>query len=194
MKIKDIILPDGLIRGPFGSDMSKDKFINESKDSIKVLTQENIFKKSQDIGTYFISQAYYQKMKRFEVNENDILVTCDGTLGEIYYVANLKQKSVINSSLLIFRLNPTIINYQYFCYFWEIVLKNKITKRNVNSCLKHLPSISVIKDESINLPNLNEQIKVVNSVQPIDKKIELNNQIIYVLINKIKESNQCYIS
>lgn len=187
MKIRDIIQNNGLIRGPFGSDMKKDRFCAESPDSIKVLTQENIFNKNQISGTYFITPAYFKKMRRFEVSDNDILITCDGTLGEIFYIGKLLRKSVINSSLLIVRLNPNNIDYLYFCYYWETILKKRIVYRNANSCLKHLPSIPVIEDENIDVPDLDVQKNTVALILPIDKKISLNLNIINVLINKIKE-------
>ena len=114
MKFGDIILPDGMIRGPFGSDMKKTLFVPESTDTVKVFTQENVFVERQEIGEYFISKEYYEKMSRFEVFDKDYLITCDGTLGKITYIKKVNRKAVINSSLLICSLFHCLISSTSF--------------------------------------------------------------------------------
>lgn len=187
IKLGEILLPDGLIRGPFGSDMKKSLFVNESQDAIKVLTQENVFEESQTIGSYFITKDYFEKMKRFEVFDKDFLITCDGTLGRITFIESLNRKSVINSSLLIIRVDSSKVDYWFFYYYWKFYLCDAITKRNVNSCLKHLPSLDVIKAEEIDIPSVDEQKKIADFLRQYDKKIDCNKKVIGVLSNKIKE-------
>ena len=187
IKFGEILLADGLIRGPFGSDMKKSLFVNESKDAIKVLTQENVFEEDQNLGSYFITKDYFERMKRFEVLDKDFLITCDGTLGRITFIDTLYRKSVINSSLLIIRVDPTKVDYWYFYYFWKFYLCDAITKRNVNSCLKHLPSLDVIKAEEIDIPNIEEQKRIAIFLRQYDKKINCNKRVVDVLSNKIKE-------
>ena len=47
---KDLVLgEDGLLRGPFGSDLKKSLFVDKSNDTYKVYIQENIFKENTDI-------------------------------------------------------------------------------------------------------------------------------------------------
>lgn len=194
IKFGEILLADGLIRGPFGSDMKKSLFVNESKDAIKVLTQENVFEEDQNLGSYFITKDYFERMKRFEVLDKDFLITCDGTLGRITFIDTLYRKSVINSSLLIIRVDPTKVDYWYFYYFWKFYLCDAITKRNVNSCLKHLPSLDVIKAEEIDIPNIEEQKRIAIFLRQYDKKINCNKRVVDVLSNKIKDSLSFYYS
>lgn len=192
MKFGDILLPDGLIRGPFGSDMKKSLFVNDAIDNVKVITQENVFSEDQNIGVYFITPDYFNKMKRFEVQSKDFLITCDGTLGKIAFIDNLSRKSVINSSLLIIRVNKNKVDYSFFYYYWKNYLGDAITKRNVNSCLKHLPSLDVIKNEIIDIPNMEEQRKIGHFLSSLDSKIKINNEISNVLISKIKDGYSFY--
>lgn len=192
MKFGDILLPDGLIRGPFGSDMKKSLFVNDAIDNVKVITQENVFSEDQNIGVYFITPDYFNKMKRFEVQSKDFLITCDGTLGKIAFIDNLSRKSVINSSLLIIRVNKNKVDYSFFYYYWKNYLGGAITKRNVNSCLKHLPPLDVIKNEIIDIPNMEEQRKIGHFLSSLDSKIKINNEISNVLISKIKDGNEVF--
>lgn len=187
MKFNDILIDDGLIRGPFGSDMKKSLFVSDEEGSVKVITQENVFFEDQHVGDYYISEDYYKKMQRFEVRDKDFLITCDGTLGKIMFVDVLHRKSVINSSLLIVRLNSKRIDYDYFYYYWKYYLSDVVTKRNVNSCLKHLPSLDVIKNEDIDIPEIHEQKRISSFLKQYDEKIKNNNRLIEVLNNKIKD-------
>lgn len=180
---EDILIPNGLVRGPFGSDMKKSFFIKENPKAIKVLTQENVFEEDVHIGSYFITPEYFIKMKRFEVHEGDFLITCDGTLGKILYVDKLERKTIINSSLLIVRINKNIIEPKYFYYLWKQYLARVLPHRNANSCLQHLPKLDTVKRERISLPSISEQQHISEVLADIDNKIKLN----FLAIKKIEK-------
>lgn len=189
-----LIKPDGIIRGPFGSDMKKSLFVDYSKENIKVITQQNVFDENVDEGDYFITPDYFKKMSRFEIYEGDFLITCDGTLGRIMHVDKLSSKSVINSSLLIIRLDEKKIYPRYFYYLWKYKLCDAITKRNVNSCLKHLPSLDVIKKEMIDLPDFNTQKRFSIFLDNFRDKIILNRNIERTLYERMRTIYSYYFN
>ena len=176
---RDIVIGnEGLLKGPFGSDLKKSLYVNKNKNTYKVYIQENILKQNNDVGTYYITEDYYnKKMSRYAVKENDFIVTCDGTLGEIYQLKNIHEKGIISSSLLRITLNPKIADYDYFYYLFQAQIKNALIMQGNNSVLKHLPGIEVIKNYKIYLPKLDIQKKVSNILKTIDIKIQKNNQI-----------------
>lgn len=180
MKFKDIVLEDGLLKGPFGSDLKKSLYVPKGVDTVKVWLQENILKENNNVGNYYISNEYFQnKMFRYEVLENDFIVTCDGTLGEIFQLKNIKKiKGIISSSLLRIRLNPNIVDYAYFYYYFQAILKWKLIKKSNNSVLKHLPGINEIKETEIILPNMSEQKKIGLILKNIDIQIKKNNNMV----------------
>ena len=93
-----VIGNEGLLKGPFGSDLKRSLYVPKSKDTYKVYLQENILKQDNSVGTHYISKEYYNKaMYRYAVKENDFVVTCDGTLGEIFQLKNLTEKGIISS-------------------------------------------------------------------------------------------------
>ena len=183
MKFKDIVLEDGLLKGPFGSDLKKSLYVPKGVDTVKVWLQENILKENNNVGNYYISNEYFQnKMFRYEVLENDFIVTCDGTLGEIFQLKNIKKiKGIISSSLLRIRLNPNIVDYAYFYYYFQAILKWKLIKKSNNSVLKHLPGINEIKETEIILPNMSEQKKIGLILKNIDIQIKKNNNMVQKL-------------
>lgn len=182
-KFKDIVIgEEGLLKGPFGSDLKKSLYVPKGPDTYKVYLQENILKKSNIPGDHYISKEYYDKaMSRYRVKENDFIVTCDGTLGEIFQLKNITEPGIISSSLLRITLNPEIVDYDYFYYYFRCVMKPKLIRASNNSVLVHLPGIEKIRDFDIELPDLQTQIKIGHSLSLLDKKIEANQKIIETL-------------
>lgn len=169
---------EGLLKGPFGSDLKRSLYVPKSKDTYKVYVQENILRENNDAGTHYISKEYYEKkMSRYAVKEGDFIVTCDGTLGEIFQLKNIKEKGIISSSLLRITLNNNIVDDNYFYYLWKAIIRKQLITQGNNSVLKHLPGIEVIRKHEIELPDLKTQQKVGQILKLIDTKISNNNAI-----------------
>lgn len=185
---KDIVVgKEGLLKGPFGSDLKKDLYIQKSTKAYKVYLQENILKENNFVGEYYISEEYYnKKMSRYAVKEGDFIVTCDGTLGEIFQLKNISEKGIISSSLLRITLNNEIVDNDYFYYLFKAIIKRQLITQGNNSVLKHLPGLEVIRNHSIKLHNLTEQKKIGNILKKIDDKIKNNNKINSELKNMAK--------
>lgn len=177
---KEIVIgEEGLLKGPFGSDLKKELYVPKSDSTYKVYLQENILKENNDVGEHYISEEYFKnKMSRYEIKEGDFIVTCDGTLGEIFQLKNITEKGIISSSLLRITLNNDIVDDDYFYYLFKILIKKELIVQGNNSVLKHLPGLNIIREHPIYLPNLDEQKKVVKILKNIDKKIRNNNNTI----------------
>ena len=117
-------------------------------------------------------------MKRFEVKNNDFLVSCSGVnYGAIYHLQEPFEKGVINQALLIIRINNRIVDYNYFKYLFRLVLSKAITSGTGDSTIPNFPSIDVIKDIDVFLPTLSLQKKIGNFLNSIDEKMRKNNEI-----------------
>ena len=70
-KFKDIVAgEEGLMKGPFGSDLKKELYVPKGNNTYKVYLQENILSENVDAGAYYISKDYYdKKMSRYAVKE-----------------------------------------------------------------------------------------------------------------------------
>lgn len=180
---QDIVIgKDGLLKGPFGSDLKYSLYVPKNENTYKVYLQENILSRTLDAGNHYISNEYYnKKMYKYSVKNNDFIVTCDGTLGEIYQLKNIKEEGIISSSLLRITLNPNLVDYDYFYYLFKAKIKKELIRQGNNSVLKHLPSIEIIRKHKISLPDLDTQKKIGSFFKKIDDKIDLNNKIIHEL-------------
>lgn len=178
-KFKDIVVgQEGLLKGPFGSDLKKTLYVPKGDDTYKVYLQENILKQNNICGSHYISSEYFNtSMSRYEVKEGDFIVTCDGTLGEIFQLTNIKEKGIISSSLLRITLDSQVVNHIFFKYFWLYRIKNPLIRSHENSVLKHLPGLNVIRNFEFEIPELPTQKSIAKVLSDLDTKIELNNRI-----------------
>lgn len=176
---RDIVIgEEGLLKGPFGSDLKKELYVPKSDSTYKVYLQENILKEDNNVGEHYISEEYYnEKMSRYAIKEGDFIVTCDGTLGEIFQLKNITEKGIISSSLLRITLNNEIVDDNYFYYLFKAIIKRQLIMQGNNSVLKHLPGLEVIRNHIIELPDLGIQKKVGLVLKNIDEKIKSNRAI-----------------
>ena len=151
MKFLDLLVKkDGLIKGPFGGDIKKSLFVEKGKDTYKVYEQGVILNNNFNYGNYYISGEYFKKkLKRFEVLENDLLMTGAGTLGEILTVPKNIEPGIINQALLRIRLNENIIDKFFFKYYFNYYIKRIILKINGDSVIPNLPPLSLIKKQRL---------------------------------------------
>jgi type I restriction enzyme S subunit len=179
MVIQDLIVSkDGLIKGPFGGDIKKSLFVPKSETAYKVYEQGIVINKDINYGNYYVSLDYFNKhLKRFEVKENDILMTGAGTLGELFTVPSNAPKGVINQALLRIRLNDKVIEHRFFCYYFKYYIKSIISNINGDSVIPNLPPLPILKSTKIDIPVISYQNKISNVLSSIDSKIELNNRI-----------------
>ena len=179
VKFSDIVVgEEGLLKGPFGSDLKKSLYVPKSDSTYKVYLQANILQRDKSRGEHHISKEYYEsKMTRYTVKNGDFIVTCDGTLGEIFQLNDIIEKGIISSSLLRITLDKDQIDETFFPYFWQQRIKVPLIRSHDNSVLKHLPGVKAIREFEMDLPDLLVQKKIAKVLSDLDAKIELNNKI-----------------
>jgi type I restriction enzyme S subunit len=158
-----------ITKGPFGSDMKKSLYVPRDATTWKVYIQANVIEGDPSVGNYWISDDYFQKKcSRYEVKPEDILITCDGTLGKIYVLPENIERGVISSSLLKIRLKKDFLPL-YFKYIWELEMLDEAISQVNNSALKHLPSAKAISKMTVPVLPLVCQQEFVNFLHQVDK-------------------------
>lgn len=107
--------------------------------------------------------------------KGDILLTSVGTLGVPYLVQN--EKFYFKDGNLTWFKNFKG-SYSEFIFLWlqSLYAKNQIDRKAIGSTQKAL-TIDVLKKFEINLPPIQEQKAIADTLTCLDNKIELNNQI-----------------
>ncbi|EMZ9876699.1 restriction endonuclease subunit S, partial [Campylobacter upsaliensis] len=127
-------------KGPFGSAITKDMFIPNGSNAVKIYEQKNAIQKSETLGEYYISLEHFEKLKQFEVFENDIIVSCAGTIGEIFRIPKNAPKGIINQALMKIKL----VNEEwipYFMIFFDFLIKQKSQENSKGSAIKNIPPL-----------------------------------------------------
>ena len=160
-------------KGPFGSSLTKSMFVPaETPNAIKVYEQKNAIYKDYNLGNYYIAYNKYQEMKSFEVFPKDFIVSCAGTIGEIYQLPQNAPKGIINQALMKITLYKNDISQ-----IFKILLDNALhllTKESKGTAIKNIPPFDILKNHIIMLPPLNEQIQIISKLNYLNRL--LNNQ------------------
>jgi len=103
----------GFVRGPFGGSLKKSIFV---RDGFAVYEQQHaIYNQFEEI-RYFIDDAKFEEMRRFELLPNDLIMSCSGTMGKVAIVPESIRRGIINQALL--KLTPSNGVSPEFLKYW----------------------------------------------------------------------------
>jgi len=167
MTIKDILQKNGYIRGPFGSALRKGDM---EKEGVPIYEQQHAIYNHREF-RYFITKEKAESLKRFYVKNNDLILSCSGTIGKTSIIKKNDIKGIINQALLILRTKSDIIDIKYLEYF----LTSRIGREKIVANTKGAAQVNICKREDfekiiIPVPSLESQKKIVSVLDRFDKK------------------------
>ena len=174
VQLIDILEEKGYIRGPFGSDLKRGDMKTEG---VPVYEQQHAIYNGRQF-RYFIDEQKFSEMKRFQVKNNDLIISCSGTVGKVSIIRNDDPKGIISQALLLLRVNTEKILPLYLKYFFSSREGyNAIVSRSSGSVQVNLSKRNVIEQIPVKLPPLSTQQKIVDILSVIDGKIEENEKV-----------------
>ena len=99
--LADLLQDKGYIRGPFGSALKRPEMQTEG---IPVYEQQHAIYNSREF-RFFISEEKFEELKRFQVEANDLVISCSGTVGRVTIIKEEDPKGIISQALLILRVD-----------------------------------------------------------------------------------------
>lgn len=192
-------------KGPFGSSLTKEMFVVENTPNrIKVYEQKNAIQKNNKLGKYYISYEKFLAMESFKVEPEDIIVSCAGTIGEIYILPTDSELGIINQALMRIKLYYKNIT-NYFLMYFDFVLKKEANEKGNGTGMKNIPPFDILKKMLVPLPSINEMNKIISKLKILLSKcddISLETNALNNTINQIKQKildyyfgeNSCYKS
>lgn len=154
--------------GPFGSSLKNECFVNKSKGFCMVYEQKHAIQKTMDVPTRYVPESKYEELKRFTVLGGDIIVSCRGTIGEIYIIPDDAPMGIMHPSIMKIRLNTEKYNPQYFVFALEQYMK-EYSEKAYGTGVKMAVSATVLGQTDFLVPPMDIQDQFSDFVSQTDK-------------------------
>lgn len=173
------------IRGPFGSSLKRGEMQEEG---IPIYEQQNAIYDHRKF-RYYINDEKFEVMKRFKVQENDLIISCSGTIGKVSIIKENDPVGIISQALLILRPNTSLAIPEFLYYYFSSHYGYyDLTSVSSGSVQVNVANRKIIEKTKIRLPPISKQIVIVNKLSSIDgmlsnqkKSINTTEQLISVL-------------
>lgn len=154
---------------------------------IPMLSGQNI-KNSQIIFDDFrlISEKDFDKeYKRTPIEENDILLTIVGTIGESAVVPKNTQKFVLQRSVAL--IKPNNINSRFLKYYFDSPISKYYFKTQERGTAQKGIYLNTLKNLPVLLPSMIEQKRIV---EEIEKRFAIADEVEKVVEDNIEKAKQ----
>ena len=163
-------------KGPFGSALKKEIFIPKSDDSVKVYEQQNAINKNWKLERYFITKSYAKKLNAFETHSGDILISCAGTIGEMYELPDESEPGIINQALMRVRVNEKVVSKKLYKLLFNHMIEDFSKEYSNGSAIKNIPPFADLKPMTAMVPSVEEQFQLSGFFANLDNLIALHQK------------------
>jgi len=125
-----------------------------------------------------LSEYRYQESPEIQLQQNDIIMSKDGTLGRVAHLDVLPGSATINSTMMMIRvINDNLFSKFLYYFFQSRYFKSFIYERVSGSTVPHIfqRDMRMLK---VILPPIQEQQKIASKLTNVDNIIQLTKQII----------------
>ena len=161
--------------GPFGSALKNEYFVAEEDSYCMVYEQKHAIQKTMDLPTRYIDEKKYNELKRFTVQGGDIIVSCRGTIGEIYSIPKDAPIGVMHPSIMKIRLKN-----EKYCNLFFVMMLNQYMRENIakanGSGIKMAVTATDLGREYFIVPPMSKQNEFADFVHQVDKSKAATSQ------------------
>lgn len=149
-----------------------------------------------DSNTNRISKSLFEKLIRYHVKQNDILISLTGShieqIGSMVGKVGMydqKEPAILNQRVAKLCVKSTNKLDPTYFYYWILrkEVQRLLASQAAGTANQANISVNDIYELEIELPSLENQIIISNRIKKLDRKIQLNNQINDNLVNFIQE-------
>lgn len=155
--------------GPFGSSLKTDCYVNKDQAYCMVYEQKHAIKKTLELENHFIDRNKFDSLKRFAVHSGDFIMSCRGTIGEIFRLPDNAPDGIIHPSLMKIRIKEDIYNPIFFIQLLTHVIKNEKTNGN---CVQMAITAKELRTRKLILPPHSLQQQFAEKIDAIEKQKE----------------------
>ena len=158
----------GLVRGPFGGSLKKSMFVASG---FAVYEQQHAISGDVQSHRYFISEEKYNSMHRFAVAEDDLLMSCSGTIGKIARIHATSPPGVINQALLKVTPSP-LMRSEFLARMMQGSRFQEFVRGGAaGSAMQNVAAMSEIRGFSVPIPSLETQDSIIHKLKKAETEI-----------------------
>ena len=161
--------------GPFGSALKTDCYVSKEDAYCMVYEQKHAIKKTMELETHYIDKDKFESLKRFEVHSGDFIMSCRGTIGEIYRLPNNAPIGIIHPSLMKIRIKENVYHPTFFIRVLTHIVKNENTNGN---CVQMAITAKELGARTPITPPLTLQQQFAERIEKIEQQKKLISQSI----------------
>lgn len=154
--------------GPFGSSLKNEVFVDEENGFCMVYEQKHAIQKTMNVPTRYVPKSKYEELKRFTILGGDIIVSCRGTIGEIFIVPDNAPMGIMHPSIMKIRLNTEKYNQKFFVFALEQYMDEHNAEAK-GSGVKMAVSATVLGQSDFVVPPMEVQNQFAAFVEQTDK-------------------------
>lgn len=172
--ITDVLLPNGIKIGPFGSQLKKETLIPYGQ--YKVYGQENVYEKDFSLGDRYLEKEHFDKLSSCEIVPGDFVMSTMGTIGKCAIVPKGINKGIMDSHLVRLRVDTKKILPEYLLHLFSddfSYLKQQTSRLSVGGIMDGL-SVGIVSSLEVSFPeSKDEQLKIISVLSEMDELINV---------------------
>jgi type I restriction enzyme M protein len=173
-------------RGPFGGSLKKEIF---KMKGYLVYEQYHAINDDYSKERYFIDENKFEEMKGFAVKENDLIISCSGTMGKISIIPKNFKKGIINQALLKLTPDEKLVNPYFLKYYLQSPpIQNRFFTDQSGSVIQNVSSVQVLKKIPFPKIDIYLQNEIVKKIDEELNIIKLNKNLVKTYNSKIQET------
>ena len=127
---------------------------------------------------YHVSEARYKEAEYIHLQNDDVLVTKDGTIGKVAFVQDCPAKALLNSGIFLIRCNDKSFEHRYLFYVLQSERFRAFLDDNLaGSTISHLYQ-HIFKEFEFHVPAPQEQVQISTILSALDHVIELTEAVL----------------
>ncbi len=188
LSMADIAIDNnGIVDGPFGSNLKKSDYIDDSQNGIPVLTTKNLYGDYSSDSVRYISKEKYETLKRSTVFPGDIIVAKIGSIGKCGIYPLDQGLALIPANLLKITVRAEISRKYVFYYIQSRRFQDMI--KSISTATAQ-PAFNVTKFRKlpIPVPPLEDQHRIVTRIEELFSQLDSGVET----LKKTKEQLKVY--
>ena len=161
--------------GPFGSSLKTDCYVEKERSYCMVYEQKHAIKKTLELDNHYIDKEKYKSLQRFEVRSGDLIMSCRGTIGEVYELPSNAPIGIIHPSLMKIRLRDGVFGRTFFKTILDKIVKGEDTN---GGCVQMAITAKALGNKLVIHPPLEIQNEFAKKIEAIEKQKDLIKQSI----------------